>query len=742
MRAAHWLCLALLLLSASLHAQERPATLAILGATDEQLKALASTAKFEMLLVVESTATAAVAGSPPVAGTLRLTPLRDAQGRLHPVQAALAGAAAVAVSQTAELPLAVPSGGAVAVRITANLAATGEYSGDVFLINNERRDAARLLVTRATQDLGVEMLGLDAVRASVFGSSRAQLNMVLAEKAGRDIQLNPVQVIGFARKDEKGTRIQVPAVLRNQQATAVALKPNESLPVRVEFDAIDGAGEYVGKLRIGAAGFEPKDAEFTIVAREPAGIAALAIFIGAGLSMLLRMMTEKLRPRLVETRRTQLLLRELDEALAEPGRPLEESAVLGALRRQALSIQVALDAGTVQGASANLALLEQRRKLALEWAGWRRRVEALQPEILRDRFRPEIERIRDLIVSATADAAALTGGATALTQLTASIDAALREELDKGIGALRQELTVLAERSDNQSALAAAAQIGQLLDEASAAKTANLPVALRSYNQARRSWAAVLLEDFSGILAGSAPLGLTAEQWTQLAGVLKTQVDEARHSIDGDPQAAIHRYQRAWARYAGAVSDGLKTELPSMLASVENDADLAAEKKTQILAQIKAAEDENAAARSATISGRGQEALTRLSNATALALKAQQAAKKQSRSSFRAHVITRQLLGAVPGALNDARAPSPLPPDTLLRITATRLARIDWFSTLVALAVATCLGLQTLWINDTTWGGWQDWVVAVLWGLGLHQFTFAGVSALRDRLQGTTGGAQ
>jgi len=67
----------------------------------------------------------------------------------------------------------------------------------------------------------------------------------------------------------------------------------------------------------------------------------------------------------------------------------------------------------------------------------------------------------------------------------------------------------------------------------------------------------------------------------------------------------------------------------------------------------------------------------------------------------------------------------------------TRAVRgIDWLSLVIAALVATLLGIKTLWSPNPAWGGWEDWLVAVLWGLGLHQFTFAGVSALQDTLTG------
>lgn len=52
----------------------------------------------------------------------------------------------------------------------------------------------------------------------------------------------------------------------------------------------------------------------------------------------------------------------------------------------------------------------------------------------------------------------------------------------------------------------------------------------------------------------------------------------------------------------------------------------------------------------------------------------------------------------------------------------------------VVLVIACLMGIKALWIPDLSWGGWDDRVIAVLWGLGLHQATFTGVEALRATL--------
>ena len=66
---------------------------------------------------------------------------------------------------------------------------------------------------------------------------------------------------------------------------------------------------------------------------------------------------------------------------------------------------------------------------------------------------------------------------------------------------------------------------------------------------------------------------------------------------------------------------------------------------------------------------------------------------------------------------------------------------LDRYDTIlnVALAVIACVvGVNMLWLNDPTWGGWKAYTTALLWGLGLHQVggsTLDGLQAVVKKLE-------
>jgi hypothetical protein len=66
-----------------------------------------------------------------------------------------------------------------------------------------------------------------------------------------------------------------------------------------------------------------------------------------------------------------------------------------------------------------------------------------------------------------------------------------------------------------------------------------------------------------------------------------------------------------------------------------------------------------------------------------------------------------------------------------------RLFKSDVLFMLVVILIAVVLGVKLLWAGNPVWGSGNDYLIAVLWGLGLHQLSdsgFQGVSALAEKL--------
>jgi hypothetical protein len=352
---------------------------------------------------------------------------------------------------------------------------------------------------------------------------------------------------------------------------------------------------------------------------------------------------------------------------------------------------------------------------------------------VRGKLRATIEQVRGVMVSENTADADLTAARKSLDDLGLEIDRAVREELQSQIERLRVALNESASSGGSVSEAPANAEVGRLLDVATAALATNLPAALRSYSEARSKWLGLQIERLSHKLTGTAPPGMTADAWHTASRALERQVVQARRQVNTDPDGAAELYRAAVAAYTGVVCEALTDDLVAARAKARS---LDPEEKAAALAELDKVEAKITAAREALASGNTEEAVRRVDAALAARERALES-QPHTRAGFVSEAVTNWLLGiaAVPGAVGDVGS-GVIVTDREVKVTARLISGVDVISWVVAILVATLLGIMTLWSAKATWGGWEDHIVALLWGLGLHQFTFAGVSALTDRLSG------
>ena len=168
------------------------------------------------------------------------------------------------------------------------------------------------------------------------------------------------------------------------------------------------------------------------------------------------------------------------------------------------------------------------------------------------------------------------------------------------------------------------------------------------------------------------------------------------------------------------------------------------DKKQDSLTAIHTLETENEAIRSAIAAGKLSEATTMLAGH---ATKIKDLEKDLGKKGF---------MNAAPGQAADT-APTPSPMDlglvglsvfAGLGLRGTRfsslspqgwrtlLGGLDLIVLVFALVASVALGLKLLWVDNATWGTVNDYVVALLWGLGLHQISnaaFEGLGGVVDK---------
>jgi hypothetical protein len=749
-RIGFFVWLALLTGSAIAKDESAATDLSVLGVPNGSVEVRAGTEDVSIALTVESIATAAMTV------IIRPTPFLDANNQPYTAHIKQSDG-----TRVPELSTQIPAAGTTPVEVVAKLGPEGKYIGQLLLLVGSTRSSVKMTVTRALEDADVEILGLEQVTGSASDPSSATLRLTLAEKSSRALTLHSPVLIEYARKEgnaRSDTAFKIASV--DPSADSIPLAAGESQEITVNLAGFEGAGEYIGKIRFASTGFKNADAPFTVILRESAWIAFWMIFFGVILSVLLRWLTQRVRPRLLERRRVYRLILLLDALKREPAREMEEAELLDAMRAEGVAWAAELEGGKIADVKAAVDLIEARRKLFVEWVPWRRRVRKLTPPELSEKFWPTIEQVAEAIRTQSTKEA-IDGAVTKLRELRA-IDTALGEILTTRIQELEAGVKSALARPSAKLTSEAQGQLLPMLEDANRRlRQKNLQGALETYSRARELWASLLFSDLAEVLQTELPLSVDQESKKLLIDPLVDVAKQAEELVKTDPDYAIRQYNVILNRYVAGLCELLLASCVKVGDEIDqaDGGALTGVKAEDLRTSLGAARDKVAVIRDKNLKGDRQAALTEIWEQFRAVAKIRNQAVSRTRGrqfaplnnaidSTAPAFLNPQ---SIPGGLSDPErsnlslAPQERPITEGAVSLFTRLANaIDLFSTAVAIIMASVLGITTIWANDATWGGWQDYLVCLLWGLGLHQFTFTGVNNLRDRISGNeaTGNTQ
>jgi hypothetical protein len=717
----------IVVLAATAHAED--SKLRILGAhgAAATVTRVSTTAAVQHTLVIQSQANESLTVAVDVG------PLVDTKGISSEASAKLNGSADRSVE--------VPPLGAIPLSVTATLPVVGEYTSEITLSHAGTRQLARLVVNRTIEPLPVTVLALDPVRgeASTFGKSSAALEIALEETSGREIVLETFELVAFAIK--AGTaKYQADATLelgtrapRDPKTRQLVLATHKTLRVPIALGEIEGAGEYTGTIRIGAPGKKPVDQAFTLALRESRWTAFGFLFLGSVLAMLLQWATTELRPRLTIERRLAVVARQIKQRMRDPAGDDEEHKVLEQLS-QAVEAQLeVMRSRTAANGDAAVVLLETRRELADAWIARHRQLKGIEPPEVRDEVGPVLEAARAEITSGVATAESLRARRQELEQLPGVAQRAVKQALKTRIDAMRTSVEAASVDPSRAMGPAMSAQVTPLLDEATRMlDKPDLAAPLRMYNEARKLWLVLLLDDLEAALAAPAPAGFDPPEWQAMVGSIAPDLEEARKRILDDPDAALRRYRSAQARYLAALASGLMraiADAQDRIAASSRDPAV----KAKLAAELTTAATDAAAARLAASTGKLDEAYPAIERAQMVLQRVKPVAKTLGDSVAEDRRSPLTIMGKVTDLRMVAGELSSFEP------IASRTRWIDLISlaaTMLGIVVAALVGLTMLWEPNHTWGGSGSYISAVLWGLGLHGATVSGANAVAEKLFG------
>ena len=550
-------------------------------------------------------------------------------------------------------------------------------------------------------------------------NATAVFRFPLQDKDGKPYAVDQLVVGPVVRKsgtDDVQTGARVLAWYLEDGGKRTAVPSGGKLPATarelvVEVRGIDRAGKFEGKLRLLSANRTPQEVTYAVTARDGVWTAILWIVLGVMISYGVQWWVGRFRGRVVQ-RGTITRLRELLLARpvgAERDRRLRDALVADCDARLDELAEAAL-------ADADLKRLVRRVDLAGTLAETGRTVEKL-PLAARTEPRKKL------------DAHAATLGKRAVT--------------DEELTAIDNELATLATVGVRRAALA---ELLTAVDDAVAQARVALPAAQQDRLTARVEPAlreAHLASDRGDLDALDRALATSR---------LELARTEAAALADRFPEAMPEPFTDADA-YAR-----LRRQVLALTSAVErsDDPDEASRLCDEALAVAAPATctataafcrrelpgaPADVVARLETLAGEAMAART-LPPAEAMA-----AADRVLREATTVRAGPTPMTVGAGGDAAPARSGLPLPSLPSLRELFTdrpsaRAVRgaiaVGDAAVLVGLIIlAVATGLRLLWASSATWGGWTDWLTALLWGGGLHTVgndTFKGLAGLKKDL--------
>lgn len=615
--------------------------------------------------------------------------------------------------------------------IRVHLPIPGVYTGQLRIVHDGTvRSRHTVTVTRESVPAPLAIGDLNAllVERSCAPPS-IDIKTTLRATGGAPLVLPPPAVsITKALKDDQMVGVpDASAVILDGRRKPVAATtiPTRLAPVRLRLRGLDDAGKYQVKMQFAPAGFDPVERTFTVYVKDSWGWAALFIFLGVAASFALRYYWTERRPRLLLERRAALIAGRLDQAARDAGDDQTALDVIGVLRGAISEAwrDVALNAKWSDPAPFDVP--ERKAALLPSWISARRLVQEAKPASLKLALEEILKPVGGALGRSATDATELATHRKTLEDFRHTYDDKVREA---AIGELRKLAASYSEARPGAKPRIDT-DVQKAIEDASLRLGKGDPSgALEAVEGGRLELVSIVADEIAKDLAGAPPAGFDPAAWSALKNEVEPLLKAAKGEKSAD--AATTRLQSALSIFVGAMRTKLAEKIAAELAANPALANVSA---SLTAAETKLGSGQIAAAwRDVAAAQRGYAATTTVGKAGVP-------------------------MGGVPGVSGAAPAvPEALPRDLTDLLAATpalsakgfvppaaedfasiqgQLTLGDWLATLAILVIATILGVKVLWSGELVWGTWTDRVVAFLWGLGLHQFSFDGIAGLTNKLR-------
>jgi hypothetical protein len=616
----------------------------------------------------------------------------------------------------------IPPGGTQQFDLTATFLSAGTFTAQARVIEGSRRltdfkievartkakpavDIGDVAAIQETANLGHRSLGIPVTMKLYATGGAAAVPPPLLHSAIRKPKTD--SPVGQATEAE----IDV-----SQLPGSIEVRPGRPTDITFQLNRIGSPGRYDVQLRFAPSGFDVIEKAVTVYVRDPVWLACGLIAVGVVLSLLLHAYGGIIRPRMLVQQRVQRLLGTLRELENTPLEAKAKQLVIDV--RRAITDRWNTLRDRRLPFTAQFDIYEEIVPALRVWSNLYSRTLVTRPESVRNKLLTILDDAAKAFCDASPDAAKVNAALTTLKQFTDTIRAEIEKELRQQLDALDKEL-----RADARP-VAARLRNALLLAGEKLAR-GQLEAAVGSFDAARLQYAAMLADDLRvRVENATPPAGMKDGEWRALREAIVPAVEKLKSISDADEAMAL--IARVMKEYLHTVAAALR--------SAANE--LGDEAKAKPMLDALDAVETSLDGDNLTAAWRHLEAARTAYQKAAVPVG--QPMGEAVKSALDA--LAAAAGGAVGGGAFDIMTVIDVPPpagaldlEGAEAATASRLTLFDILASGIVLVAAMLIGLQVLWIDNSTWGGWTSYLAAFGWGFALDQFTHAGITALRSK---------
>ncbi|WP_224995946.1 hypothetical protein [Cesiribacter sp. SM1] len=636
--------------------------------------------------------------------------------------------------------------------ISATLPNTGTYTSSIILIYGGRAWPIPLTIERLSPEPSIVVSDIESVKSISVGSEDVMVRVRLTENAGKVVKLSKPSLSSLSLVQSDKNRVQAnysSLVTLNEKGdvlTNVNINPRETINLILAIKELHQSGEFNGILTFSGPDVNSLNKAFTIYKKESWWLASFFISLGVLISYLLRLYIRTIRPVLIRRHQVEIVMAELEDvARIIKNYELKEQEVLQLLRQRLNEVDENIKKFSDTDAAAIIKEIHIKLDIFHNWVKGRRTIASLQPA-LQKQFSGKLDAIENLLRKSNPSENEIREQEDIINKLPIDILTAKKSELSLTLTEFLNELESKIDKTNSVAlqeglktlVIPKIKYAQDLLDAIS--NDSNFENIRISYNEARLQYTLLLTDDIINSLGSNPPLGIQNTSWNYIKKKITDAAEKIKH-LDNADQAKV-AYENVYALYLQSLVYELQEFGKSKIHIISKDPTFSENEKADLTSQLKSSLVKLDAILSEIDTLHLQEARKHYEQVTkdiekVIAITQDKGGVMRIHTDIGLIATNSSFVSSIPESVDfpfldyfirrkQLRNPDPI-------ASGWRILLKDIVFTLVIMAASVALGIKILWVDNATWGGYNEYITAIIWGLGVSAGS-EGIAALSSKI--------